>query len=165
MAETAKADPVRALIALAERAVPFLRDEAAKYDDDGSNEPLELARDIESLLASLPSDESALSPANSAFDGGREAALAQQAGAVGEVVAFEFDDCRACVRFTERPPIGTKLYRTPQPAVPEGMILVVRSDLEAVLSQHIPHAIYSVRNLHDRLAAAQHNREGVSHGH
>lgn len=59
---------------LLERAVPFLHDEGAKYDDDGSNEPLELAREIETLLASLPSDESALSPASLAFDGGREAA-------------------------------------------------------------------------------------------
>jgi hypothetical protein len=36
---------------LLRRALPFLRDEAARYDDDGSNEPLELARDIESALA------------------------------------------------------------------------------------------------------------------
>lgn len=70
---TNNTDPVRALAELAERAVPFLRDEAAKYDDDGSNEPLELAREIETALASLPSDESALSSASSAFDGGREA--------------------------------------------------------------------------------------------
>lgn len=60
--------------ALAERAVPFLRDEAEKYEDDGSNEPLELAREIESLLASAPSDESALPSADLAFDGGAEAA-------------------------------------------------------------------------------------------
>ena len=37
--------------------------------------------------------------------------------------------------------------------VPEGMVLVVRRDLEAVLSGHIPHEIYAVRNLHDQLAA------------
>ncbi len=36
---------------LARRAVPFLRDEAAKYEDDGSNEPLELVREIEAVLA------------------------------------------------------------------------------------------------------------------
>jgi hypothetical protein len=33
------------------RALPFLRDEAAKYTDDGNNEPLELARSIEAELA------------------------------------------------------------------------------------------------------------------
>lgn len=37
---------------LAQRAIPFLRDEGAKYSDDGSNEPLELAPDIEAALAS-----------------------------------------------------------------------------------------------------------------
>lgn len=37
---------------LAERAIPFLRDEGEKYDDDGSNEPLELAREIEHALDS-----------------------------------------------------------------------------------------------------------------
>src|SRR5690606_5740658 len=36
---------------LAKRAIPFLRDEGAKYEDDGSNEPLELARDIEEALS------------------------------------------------------------------------------------------------------------------
>ena len=36
---------------LARRAVPFLRDEASKYEDDGSNEPLELMREIEAVLA------------------------------------------------------------------------------------------------------------------
>lgn len=35
---------------LLDRALPFLRDEAAKYEDDGSNEPLELIRDIEAAL-------------------------------------------------------------------------------------------------------------------
>lgn len=35
---------------LLRRAVPFLRDEGSKYEDDGSNEPLDLARDIESLI-------------------------------------------------------------------------------------------------------------------
>src|SRR5690606_4465386 len=39
------------LAKLAERAIPFLRDEGAKYEDDGSNEPLELARDIEQALS------------------------------------------------------------------------------------------------------------------
>lgn len=36
---------------LVQRAIPFLRDEGANYADDGSNEPLELAREMESLLA------------------------------------------------------------------------------------------------------------------
>ena len=36
---------------LARRAIPFLRDEGANYEDDGSNEPLELAREIEAALA------------------------------------------------------------------------------------------------------------------
>jgi hypothetical protein len=70
---TAETSNARGWVDLLERAVPFLHDEGAKYDDDGSNEPLELAREIETLLASLPSDESALSPASLAFDGGREA--------------------------------------------------------------------------------------------
>lgn len=35
---------------LLRRAMPFLRDEAGKYDDDGSNEPLELLRQIEDAL-------------------------------------------------------------------------------------------------------------------
>lgn len=35
---------------LLRRAVQFLRDEGSKYEDDGSNEPLDLARDIESLI-------------------------------------------------------------------------------------------------------------------
>src|SRR5690606_14901948 len=43
--------PQEKLAALAQRAIPFLRDEGAKYDDDGSNEPLELARDIEQALS------------------------------------------------------------------------------------------------------------------
>ena len=41
---------------LARRAVPFLRDEASKYEDDGSNEPLELARDIEAAIAHSASE-------------------------------------------------------------------------------------------------------------
>src|SRR5690606_11356143 len=39
------------LAALAQRAIPFLRDEGARWADDGSNEPLELARDIEEALS------------------------------------------------------------------------------------------------------------------
>lgn len=39
------------LVQAARKAIPYLRDEGGKYEDDGSNEPLELARDIESLLA------------------------------------------------------------------------------------------------------------------
>lgn len=41
---------VAQLSALAARAIPFLEDEAAKYEDDGSNEPLELARSIRSAV-------------------------------------------------------------------------------------------------------------------
>lgn len=41
------------------RTVPFLRDEAANYDDDGSNEPLELVREIEAVLAGNPNREAA----------------------------------------------------------------------------------------------------------
>lgn len=41
-------DAVRGLL---KRALPFLRDEATHYEDDGSNEPLELAREIEAALA------------------------------------------------------------------------------------------------------------------
>lgn len=39
-----------AQVDLLRRALPFLRDEGDKYEDDGSNEPLELAREIESLI-------------------------------------------------------------------------------------------------------------------
>lgn len=42
---------VTELIAVATRSVPFLRDEADKYEDDGSNEPLETLRDLEAALA------------------------------------------------------------------------------------------------------------------
>ena len=42
---------------LLERALPFLRDEAAKYEDDGSNEPLELAREIDAILAESQAGE------------------------------------------------------------------------------------------------------------
>lgn len=37
-------------VVLLRRAIPYLRDEGSKYDDDGSNEPLELAREIKSLI-------------------------------------------------------------------------------------------------------------------
>lgn len=40
----------------AERAIPFLRDEGDKYEDDGANEPLELAREIDHALASNPTE-------------------------------------------------------------------------------------------------------------
>ena len=48
---TSSREGVRALL---ERAVPFLRDEGARYEDDGSNEPLELARSIEAELEPTP---------------------------------------------------------------------------------------------------------------
>lgn len=32
------------------RALPFLQDEAAKYEDDGANEPLETLRDLEAAI-------------------------------------------------------------------------------------------------------------------
>ena len=67
---------------LLERAIPFLHDEGAKYDDDGSNEPLELARDIESFMASGSSDESAVVPAKTAFDGDSGASQPQGREAV-----------------------------------------------------------------------------------
>jgi len=38
------------LAQLLERALPFLQDEADKYEDDGNNEPLELVRDIQEAL-------------------------------------------------------------------------------------------------------------------
>lgn len=44
------------IIRLARRAVPFLRDEGTKFEDDGSNEPLELAREIEAALQTLGVD-------------------------------------------------------------------------------------------------------------
>ena len=37
-------------IELLRRALPFLRDAAKPYEDDGANEPLEIARDIEAVL-------------------------------------------------------------------------------------------------------------------
>lgn len=39
-----------AQVDLLRRALPFLHDEGGKYEDDGSNEPLELAREIEALI-------------------------------------------------------------------------------------------------------------------
>lgn len=50
-AEAQAAATISPLLDLAERAVPFLRDEGSKWDDDGSNEPLELAREIEAALS------------------------------------------------------------------------------------------------------------------
>ena len=40
-----------------ERALPFLDDEAAKYEDDGSNEPLDVVDTIRALLAAAPKPE------------------------------------------------------------------------------------------------------------
>jgi hypothetical protein len=37
--------------ALLERSAPFLHDAGAEFDDDGSNEPLELALEIDAFLA------------------------------------------------------------------------------------------------------------------
>ncbi|GEM_PF-2613637 len=39
------------------RVLPYLADEAIKYVDDGSNEPLELSREIVELLSSAPANE------------------------------------------------------------------------------------------------------------
>lgn len=41
---------VAELSALATRAIPFLEEVGAEFDDDGSNEPLELARSIRGAL-------------------------------------------------------------------------------------------------------------------
>lgn len=46
----APSDPKPNLKALLARAVPFLRDAGEEFEDDGSNEPLELARSIEAAL-------------------------------------------------------------------------------------------------------------------
>lgn len=42
--------PKRAQADLLKRAIPFLRDAGAEFEDDGANEPLELAREIEAAL-------------------------------------------------------------------------------------------------------------------
>ena len=42
------------ILDLLRRALPFLRDAAKLYEDDGANEPLEIARDIEDLLEAKP---------------------------------------------------------------------------------------------------------------
>lgn len=42
---------------LLRRALPFLADEAINYEDDGSNEPLELSRDIVQLLSAIPAND------------------------------------------------------------------------------------------------------------
>lgn len=39
-----------AQVDLLRRALPFLYDEGGEYEDDGSNEPLELARELEALI-------------------------------------------------------------------------------------------------------------------
>jgi hypothetical protein len=44
---------------LAQRTIPFLRDEGSNYEDDGNNEPLELARAIEAALAGNPNRDAA----------------------------------------------------------------------------------------------------------
>lgn len=66
--------PTDTAILLLARALPFLREASEPFEDDGSNEPLELAREIDDFMASLPPNESALSSASSAFDGDGEAA-------------------------------------------------------------------------------------------
>lgn len=100
---TNNTDPVRELIALAERAIPFLLDEAANYDDDGSNEPLELVRDIESLMASLPSDESALPSATRHLTGaGKPPSPPRPPGAPVGVEADLREALRQIVRETEK---------------------------------------------------------------
>ena len=44
--------------ALLRETTPYLRDEAANYEDDGSNEPLELVRRIEDALTAHLSENS-----------------------------------------------------------------------------------------------------------
>lgn len=44
---------INELIILASLACPYLRDAGDAYEDDGSNEPLETARDLEVLLARI----------------------------------------------------------------------------------------------------------------
>ena len=76
-ADSGESVAISNLIEASSRAIPFLNDEARKYDDDGSNEPLEVSRDIEDSISSLNSiftvlpapGESALTSANIAFDG------------------------------------------------------------------------------------------------
>ncbi len=43
-------------IDLLRRALPFLHDAAKPYEDDGANEPLELAREIEQILEDTTND-------------------------------------------------------------------------------------------------------------
>lgn len=63
------------------RVLPYLRDQAGYFDDDGSNEPLELLREIEAFMASPVPDESAKVSAKLAFDGTGEAPPAAPVGA------------------------------------------------------------------------------------
>lgn len=72
---------------LLDRACPHLLDEGQEYEDDGSNEPLELAREIEQFTVALPSDESALVSASLAFDGGKAATLAPAEAKVDALLA------------------------------------------------------------------------------
>ncbi|WP_424682951.1 hypothetical protein [Frateuria sp. YIM B11624] len=45
------------LLEAAKAALPFLRDEASKYPDDGSNEPLEALRDLEAAIAQATGEQ------------------------------------------------------------------------------------------------------------
>lgn len=42
-----------ALIEVSRRAIPYLREAGDPYEDDGSNEPLEIARALEDSLAGI----------------------------------------------------------------------------------------------------------------
>lgn len=44
-------DEIIALIRAANRLIPFVQDEADKYEDDGSNEPLEAIRDFRTAVS------------------------------------------------------------------------------------------------------------------
>src|SRR5690606_20225446 len=70
------------------RAIPHLRDAAEPYEDDGSNEPLELAREIEDFMAAPAPVESPLSSASLGFDGVGVAATTPPPSAVLEVVGW-----------------------------------------------------------------------------
>lgn len=43
------------LLAVANRARTFIQEEADKYEDDGSNEPLETLRDLDAAVAKFGS--------------------------------------------------------------------------------------------------------------
>lgn len=103
----------------ARKAIPYLRDDGGKYEDDGSNEPLELAREIESLLAAQDAREGERDEPNK---------LPTMAGHGGDCCGcwnINTDDLIAmCNECGATRNIGAWLAAQPQPSVGDGVSLI-----------------------------------------